>query len=515
MSQFIFQSRAFADILLPDLTYRVKRYSKAAIGGPLEAEVEATGTREGLFELVEHLRAPVEIFNEIHDPRWWGLIQEVRIEWHGIEFGVSLDTMVNKVAVAYTENHFRQTTPWSTDATSSGEYGTKEDLLSISEITAADALQKRDTWLARRKYPIPVINSNPGGKTERATIYCRGWIDTLDWRHYANASGLEAYETLGTGSPGREIGEDDRPIFAQAFQLSSASGWSANAVWIRLWKEGAPADNFTLTLRSDSAGDPGAVLATASIAGADVPESATWVEFALSVDVALSTGTTYWIHCARSGGINTTNYYIVGVNQDLGYLNGDAKLYNTGSATWTDASHKGDLNFRVLGDTETTAQITALVSSVGEFFTGSEIEDASGIATNAYRVGDRRALYELLRLLKTGTTNDRRLLAEVTRGRVLRVYEEPAPPTSPDNAYSLSGTGKLYSSNGRAVRPSDCIVAQWCGLGDVIPGTVDLSRVADPSLFFIEEAEYDVDQDEYRILRSRDAKDVFEIGGVA
>jgi len=56
-------------------------------------------------------------------------------------------------------------------------------------------------------------------------------------------------------------------------------------------------------------------------------------------------------------------------------------------------------------------------------------------------------------------------------------------------------------------------VAIWCHLVDVIPPTVDLALVADPSLFFIEEAEYDVASGSYNILRTRDQVDVFEIGG--
>jgi hypothetical protein len=339
-------------------------------------------------------------------------------------------------------------------------------------------------------------------------------LDTLDWRNYTNNKGLESYETLGSKAPGREIGEDERPIFAQAFQLSSATGWTATSIWIRLWKRGSPADNFQLALKSNSAGEPGTTLASATLAGGDVSRSADWVEFTLSVPVALSTGTTYWIHCSRSGSIDLDNYYIVGVNVDQGYANGDPKYFNTDLNAWVDASHKGDLNFRVMGDTATDEQIEDLVTNVGEFFTGVDIIDESGVATNAYRNGDRTALYDLLLLLETGTSNDRRLLCDVTRGRVLRVYEEPAPPVNSADAHSLTGPGSLYTAYGREVLPADCTAAVWCNLGDVIPATVDLSRIADPSLFFIEEAEYNALENTYRIVRTRDQRDVFALGGL-
>ena len=366
--------------------------------------------------------------------------------------------------------------------------------------------------LQAHKYPTPTIHFNPGGRQERALIICRGWLDTLDWRYWANAAGLEKYEHLG--SEVREIGEDDRPIFAQSFQLSSSSGWTATTIWIRLYKVGSPTDNLVVSLKSDSAGDPGTTLASKAIAGADVGSRMAWTEFELSSPVALSTGTTYWIHVARSGSISLSNYFVIGLNIENGYENGSPEYYNTNLSKWVSAEHKGEMNFRVLGNLSTTTQIEQLISGIGAFFNGTEIVNVSGVNTQPYRDGDRRGLYELRKYLETGTTNDRRLLCEVTRGRVLRVFEEPARPAVSTSAYRLSGRGRLFSPKGREAEPSDCTVGVWANLADVVPASVDLSRISDPSLFFIEEAEYDAELDRYRIVRTRDQGDVFDIGGV-
>jgi hypothetical protein len=48
----------------------------------------------------------------------------------------------------------------------------------------------------------------------------------------------------------------------------------------------------------------------------------------------------------------------------------------------------------------------------------------------------------------------------------------------------------------------------------VIPDSVDLSKLTNPSPFFIEEAEYDATKDEYKITKVRDQRDYFDIGGV-
>ena len=514
MSTFTFTRRDFSTTIMPPLDYTVESYSRSVQGGSKQAAVSATGSRQAIFELIEFLRAPVEIFDEKHDFRWNGYISEVRIDWGGVRYGVSLDTMSNKVAVAYTSGFVRYTTNWSTDTTSATEYGTKEYLDSLSEVSDAKALQLRDTSLASTKYPIPSIRSGQAQEeTRKVLILCKGWRDTLDWRYYANDAGLESYEVLGTNA-GREIGEDDRPIYAQAFQLTSSTGWNATTIWIRLYKVGSPVDNFQIALKSDSAGDPGTTLASATVGGADVTTSGTWTEFTLSASVALSTSTTYWIHSSRSGAIDTDNYYVIGNNPENGYEGGDPKYYNTNLSAWVDASHKGDQNFRVIGNQSTTEQITTLITQVGEFFTGSQIDDASGVNTFPYRYGDNRALWELEKLLDTGSTNDRRLIYDVTRARLLRVYEEPAAPTEAETSYALNSRGTLFSPYGREVPPSECTVGVWCRLMDVLPASVDVSRISSPDLFFIEEAEYRADTDEYTIVRARNEEDVFVIGGI-
>ena len=516
--KFTLFQRDFSDMVVqPDLEFSIDRYSWNTKGGPKTATIQAKGKREELFKLVNQLRAPVEIINELGEAVWWGYLSEITIHLSGINYGVDLDTMFNNVAVAYTDQDIRFTTQWSGDGDSIAEYGQKEILLSKSDVTEVDALQGRDTNLANTKYPIPTVKFS-SGENESATLTCKGWYKTLEWRYYANAVGKESYEVIGEG--GREIGEDDRPALAQSFQIEATVAWAASSLWLRPWKQGTggnlPTDNLLVYIKSDDGGIPGTTLASASMDAADIGTNADWLEFVLDTEVTLQPATTYWIHVARSGSVDETAYFLVETNRNAGYLRGEIFLWNTPANFWGPdmwGGKWGDLLFMLVGTIETSDQIVNLITVCGEFFTGTILENESGLESNPYRDGDTVGQYELEKLLNTGTINDRRLLCEVTRSRYLRVYEEPAAPTLPSASYALNADGLLMMENLTAMDQSLCPVGIWCHLQDVIPASVDLSMVSDPSLFLIEEAEFDVKAGKYNILATREQSDAMDIGG--
>jgi hypothetical protein len=512
--KLVMKRRNFDDLIIPlNLEFEIERYSWFTMGGPKQASIIARGSKAELFELVNHMRAPVEILTDKGEKVWWGYISNLQITYGSINFGVDLETMFNNVAVAYTDQNIRYTTQWSGDAESIAEYGQKEILLSRSDTTETEALQQRDTHLAGSKYPVPTL-SFADEQEGSARITCLGWIYTLDWQYYENLTGKESYEITGQG--GREIGEDDRPIFAQAFQIEASEAWDATSIWLHVWKAGAPSDNLVVSLKADSGGIPGSTLASGSVAASEIGTNAEWIQWTLNTAVTLNPGTTYWIHIARSGAVvfEGPDYYMVDTNLNMGYPRGNPKYWNTNVNAWVDASHKGDLLFMVVGSQETSSQISTLVATCGEFLQGVIMEVDSGVDSNPYRDGDSPALYELEKLLLAGTSNSRRLLCEVTENRWLRIYEEPAKPAVTRNSYALTEDGDLMMKNLTHLDQERCLIAAWCHLQDVIPTSVDLSMVADPSLFFIEEAEYDVINKKYHILRTRDQGNVMDLGGV-
>src|SRR5512139_3936338 len=135
------------DPSLPRLEWQVERYSTRAFGGPYEAIVQARGDIMSLWELLEVLRCPVQIRAPEGDVVWWGYVSEVDIIAVNplaqnnlpIQASASLETMFNRVAVAYNEDDNgsigeRQTTDWLDDDHSQNIYGIKELLASGGDL---------------------------------------------------------------------------------------------------------------------------------------------------------------------------------------------------------------------------------------------------------------------------------------------------------------------------------------------------------------------------------------------
>ena len=498
-------------------TLTVERYSHNVIGGSYRAHLTATGNETDLWEFIEMLRCPVNIIDYVRaHPVWWGYISKVTIVTEsGLQYGVDIETMANKLAIAYTYNMERVTTGWDSDAGSIAEYGTKEMLLSMHEKTADQMAQYQDSELEARKYPgrLPM---KFGKKRQMATvrIECRGWWSSLAWRYYSQAKGRVAYEELDNWN-GREIGEDNRPICAQSFKQTSGAAWTASSIWLRPWKVGTPADNLIVELYSDSGNAPNALLSgTDDIAGADVPTHSDWYEFTIDTPQALADSTLFWIRVSRSGAVDTSDYFMVEGTRSDGYSGGGIKVYN-GSA-WVQ-EYDRDLNFRVLGELETTTQITDCLTAVGEFVESASIEDTSGVNSSPYRNGDSTALYELEELLKVGTTNNRRLLASVgpnmfrsSQIHTLRVYEESAPW---DWDYLIDENYNIYDNMGVAIEKTDCPVGYWLRMTGIVPETVNTSKLINASHLYVELSEYNARTGEYKILKSKDAGSPFDIFG--
>ena len=508
------QSRYFTDLISETgVRLNVLRYGWDALGGPRFAEIEGAGSEIGLWGLLDTLRSPVVISDEEGREVWWGYVHEVKVRIGVIEVGVSLDNLWNRVAVAYSyiapgSNTVgtRATTAYVQDDTSVGEYGTKELLDSRDGCSVATAEARRDAILDRLKYPIPMISNTRGRTDSGAMLYCRGWWETLDWRHYARDAGLAAHTGgLATQELGSAAGN---ARVAQSFQISG-EGWDAYTVALRVSKVVADGedvdDNVVVELCGDSGGAPSSVLASAQLDGASLTTSTEWVEFALNAPVTLSVGAVYWLVVRRSGAANGSNYYRVIVDEDLGY---DGGVFRIEDGAWVARDPDADMAFKVQGVEETTVQIDVAVDGGAEFVSGVEIVDHSGVRSSQYRDGDTTVRYVVEQLLGDGTSNGRRMLATVTSNRVVLIYEEPGE----DNVtLMLTPDGTPEDRLGNALPAHTCPVAQWCELRDVIPATVNMRGLADPGRFFVERAEYDARQHLW-IPEARGVPSPWEIG---
>jgi hypothetical protein len=493
-----FKQRDFSDALgFPEVAFVPRRYGWSALGGPEFATLTAFGPAHALWSLTHQLRAPVEVLDGRGTAVWWGYLASVTVRVGAITVGVSLDTLYNRVAVAYahvapgtTTAGTRATTAWAQNDDSVSRYGSKELLASLQSASPELAEARRATLLAQHRYPIPLVEQvAPGRGSLSATLRCRGWWATLGWTYYDRAAYVEEHtddantsdQTLGAAAGNTRV--------TQSFQLTAA--WTAYSVQVRLKAVESPGDSVRLDLCADNSGAPGTVLDSVTVPASSLTTSYQWIEFALDPLQDLAGSVTYWIVLRRTGGLDATNHYAVEVDEDLGYTSGQLRLYN--GSTWVARTPDADVLFSVTGVEETTTQVATAVGDAGEFITAVDVVDASGVYSSPYRSGDDELLAVVGELLAGGTSDGRRLLTRVTRDRVLRVYEEPELDTGAIELF-VNADGRPEDRWGNARLAHTCPVAQWCALKDVIPPTLSVSQMSDPSYFFVERAEFDVQQ---------------------
>lgn len=297
-------------------------------------------------------------------------------------------------------------------------------------------------------------------------------------------------------------------MVAQSFEVTSTDAWTVATAAVQVRKVGSPADSLQIAIYSDTAGSPGTLLDSATVAGSTLSTESDWVTVDLANTLSLVPGTTYWLVVSRTGAISASDYYEVSVDEDLGYAPEVMELYD--GTAWVARPVAANLPFRLTGLEDTNTQIEKIIGTAGEFIVRNEV-DASGVETNQWRYGDNTALVELENLLNLGTSNDRRMLATVTRERTLIVAEEP---TIPDPVvYFQRADGMLVDRHNQPLLEVYPPVGQWVDLKGVIPDAVQVSELLRPGPYLLERAEYNVKRQEWR-LDARDAGDVWEMAGI-
>lgn len=515
--QPIFKARDFTDTAQPGLKFTVNALRWSDAGGPVEARITASGTVEELYRLTAMMRCPVDIYDDLGVWLWGGFVSEIQIGSGAYTYGAQIDSMANKIAVAYsyiepgTNNvGTRKTTAFAQDDTSIAEYGTKEALISESGLSDTAATNKRDTALAEKFKPQGVLTW--GASETSAEIICRGWFDTLSWRlaSWASVSG-----------PGFSTNNADQSIGAgtaimEAMQQITVGDQSINLLSLGIYgrKVGAPTDNLYIGVYAlDTSGNPtGSSLASVTFAGTALTTSNGWISGTIT-EYELAAGTTpaYAINVSRSGTADASNYYVWRVDTALGYTGGTMRTY--GGTTWSalatpaDATFQTTVNNKVYGDN----QIKDLVTQYGQFIVYQVFETAAYSVPQlpSYRDGDTDTLTEVLAIMNNGTNNGRRILATVDKDRRVIWSEEPASTTI---THYLKRDGTLTDSSGARVVPYMPPVGVWAQLADV-PSTADNSLLIDASRQYISGAEWTPDSGLRLEFRGND--DLSTFGGAA
>ena len=504
----------------PLLQVSAQSYSWEAIGGPAAASIAVSGAKSELLQVVDWVGRPIHVFQD-GEVVWWGYVYDAVLDLGGVSIGVSMEKLANKVAVAYekavigSSTGTRETTAYVSNSASQTKYGIKELLATSTASTAEAATAYRDRLLAALSSPPKTLGMGSG--EIGATLECRGWFSTLGWRTYSYEGAWAG--TLGqANNSGLPIVKDDTYFQAyQSFQLrpSDSSAFYAAALDIHLVKSGTGGNplrcNITSSLATDGSGNPVNVLAYGVTTPSGYATDA-WHKITLNAPVLLQPSTTYylWVRPEGAWSFPTSDYCTWVTYEPASYAEG--ALYsgnNNATPGWT--VQAGDANFGIYGHRDTSVQVRDIANAIKHAnIWDVVVESASGIKTSPARPLESNALTEIRALLEGGCSDGRRMLAEITRQRILRVYKESAADASTD--YMLTADGKVWTSKGIAVKPSTFRPGVWVRLRDTVLSDAD-PLLAKLSPIFIEATEYDCASGRLTFT-ARDHDSVWELGGV-
>jgi len=182
------------------------------------------------------------------------------------------------------------------------------------------------------------IQTNSSG-VPSGTVVTNGASDPAQ-SSYGETSNVDTHLAVGESTANERR--------AQGFTVLTDRSISQVRLWLK--KSGAPTDNVTLEIQTDSGGLPSGTVVTNgvsnAVAGSSVGGSYGWLTFAFSVPPQLTAGTQYHLALKRSGSVDGVNYYVWGADQSVpSYRNGAASVYET---SWQVTSTNTDHAFRVI-----------------------------------------------------------------------------------------------------------------------------------------------------------------------
>lgn len=301
----------------------------------------------------------------------------------------------------------------------------------------------------------------------------------------------QAASTAVSPAPTTEYSANTKTLTVHGYRLAQSfvapKSLPLDAISIMAAVVGAPPDALRVALYSDSGGQPGTLIASSTLAAANLQSGApAWTKFSFSPRVTLTASQTYWIVVERSGALDSLNHYAVTTTP----VAGGACLAWTGSAWIVNPSGEYLPHIVQLVE-ETTTQIAQIAAASG-FVAATRIEIASGIFTSPDRDGDTSAFDEIDKLLATPTAAGDRLQAAIDSNRTLRIYAAPQPP-APGAALLYALDGRLISGGGQIVVDGVLPAGQWLEI-DRAPRNLNISPV------FVDAAEYDATNGTYSIM---------------
>jgi len=476
---------------------RVNAMSWNIYGGPKDATATIySPNRNTLYSFISTLGLDVEMWSDLASPVWWGFINEVSYRYQNIEIGYSLDDMTNAVQVWYTDvqtNQYtagtQQRTPWQENADSIGFYGRKELIDNVTGMDVTSATQRAVNILNKKVRPQGVFHSADATESASVSLRMKGHFYKLNWRLALIPAGVGVTHGNITGIAAQSFGSSaSSPYIMQTVTMTGFSN-RVLYVYVPIWKTGTPTDNVTLGIYAvDTNHLPtGSPLVSASKSGSSLGATANaWDFFSISSGHELASGTEYALRFSRSGAVDASNYYNIGVNPALTYSDGIFRIWN--GSSWVARSPDADMlfTFRVDSLIETSQQIADIVRMFSPL-SGTKILDASGIKQHSFRKGDKYAMSEIIGLLDSGDVNGNLYTAIVDKDKLLRLAI--APPSTALNYY-IDGSGNLYPTGSGKIPALAPPYGVWGQVLDLIPTGLNISQVIDSDRFFVKESKW-------------------------
>lgn len=468
------------------VNYKVDKIVFSAQGGPKSADITVAGEERDLRNLLSLLGIDTVIADG-PSILWRGYVHEIVLHIGKIDYSLSLDNLSNRIAVAYSEvaagskTSVGRVTDWVQNDASIRRYGTKELLSSAGGSTSLFALAERDHLLSRRQYPEIKYKPNTTGRGISASIYCKGYWSSLDWLYiYVPVMMATGFQVIG--SVNFTLTSSSQKL-AQAFDLTSKINVAAFEVYVR--KIGSPGNLIIGMYTNLNDREAGESIVNATIEPSMIPTTNGWVRGTLTGAHLTDIGTYFLV--ASAAGVDDSNYYQFTLDGTQAYPQGPLLAFES---NWSQLS--ADMPFRIYSNEimPTEQQVHNMLVNRGQFFSFIDYIPATGYSTESARAGSTTALDEVERLLETGTSNGRRLLATVDEGRRVIIREEPDPV---GNTYLIDRDLRLFDPIGNPIDPAAFRPGVWLRSRDMDLTSVETGLVGIQQAMFIEEYTYKSD----------------------
>ena len=449
------------------------RLSWDDFSGPDKALIRCPCDQLGMEDWRTRLGQDVRVYDPQGRLAWWGYLERVSQVQGELQRTVGMAEVANRVSVRFKDlsgsdpDEISQT-DWVEDLQSQSVYGIKEavfqtgyTLRSTAEWIAAVRL-KEQAWPEVRLGPHVYRSVDTPGAY---FLECRGWMQTLGWRVWPGLQAMTAHSPAQQGI--QPVGNSlmSRRI-AQSFQVQDTLKFKRLAVRAR--KQGNPTDSLRFSLQTDVNGRPSGLELGSQLLSANElsGESYSWVEVNLSEPVSLEVGLPYWLILEGSSGVDSGNYYLLGLDENQGYKDGFLLIYDQSSATWKSRIPNADLLFRLTGVLDEVEQMARVVDYGGQFLKLFEAKLGQSLDLPPLGEEGQDCLQVFRTLIQQGNAALEPLCAGIDPNRNLKVWRKPEASNA---TMRLSPGGRLETRFGQPMEAPWQAVGQWLNCGNNRP----------------------------------------------